>query len=158
MKVLFLFLIFFAFLASAPFSQASPQKPKKNAAAESVTGNYLGSDACIACHDDANNTLDKTAHRKLFAEKDAAKNGCEACHGPGSEHVNGNGDTAKIVRFAGASAREVTSRCGACHVDFEEGHGHKSVNCLSCHSVHHAPQTKAILLKPTPDLCASCHP
>jgi predicted CXXCH cytochrome family protein len=51
----------------------------------------------------------------------------------------------------------VNSRCGACHAAFQEGHGHQKVNCLSCHSVHHAFEVKAILVKSTPELCTDCH-
>jgi len=156
MKLLYLFLLVLCFQALSPVCQASRHKPKNNPA-PTVSRSYVGSDTCIACHDDQSTTLEKTAHQKLLVEKDPAKNGCEACHGPGSEHVNGNGDAEKIFRFQGATPGDVNSHCGACHAALQEEHGHKQVSCLSCHSVHHASEAKAILVKSTPELCNDCH-
>ena len=134
---------------------ASHQHPESAPAVPA--GDYVGSDTCIACHDDSSKTLEPTAHQKLFANKEPSKNGCEACHGPGSKHVDGNGDTEKIFRFAGSPTTAVQSQCGACHTSLGKAHGHQKVNCLSCHSVHHASEPKSLLVKLPPDLCTSCH-
>ena len=90
-----------------------------------------------------------SAHKKLFTESQQEKQGCEACHGPGQAHVDGNGDASKIFRFTDARANTVRARCGSCHEDLSaETHGHSSVQCLSCHSVHHFTQKKFLLIKP----------
>lgn len=133
-------------------------RPKhKDAPAPVPAGDYVGSDTCIACHDDASKTLEATQHQKLLANQNPARDGCEACHGPGSKHVDGNGDVEKIFRFTGAPVPQVQSRCGQCHSNLGESHGHTKLNCLSCHSVHHATEAKSILVKSAPGLCMSCH-
>ncbi len=137
-------------------SSASRHKHKASPAAVAA-GDYVGSDTCIACHDDSSKTLEPTRHQKLFANPEPAKNGCEACHGPGSKHVDGNGDVEKIFRFTGAPISQVQLRCTGCHSNLGGDHGHAKLNCLSCHSVHHAFEAKFLLVKSTPDLCTGCH-
>ncbi|HZQ70362.1 MAG TPA: cytochrome c3 family protein [Terriglobales bacterium] len=155
MKLLFFSVAVFV-LALAPLSHSSRPKHEKADPAP-VHGDYVGSDTCIACHDEPNASLERTTHRKLFADKEPSTSGCEACHGPGSEHVDGNGDAAKIFRFAAATVRQVNPRCSSCHSSLSKGHGHDKVNCVSCHSIHHASQGKAILVKSPPELCLGCH-
>lgn len=41
--------------------------------------------------------------------------GCEACHGPGSDHVSGQGDKTKIVNPARLSRERRIEVCGRCH-------------------------------------------
>jgi len=48
------------------------------------------------------------------------KQGCEACHGPGKEHVEGGGDKTKIFAFKNASAKDISARCLGCHTYGEE--------------------------------------
>jgi predicted CXXCH cytochrome family protein len=129
----------------------------KESPAPVPTGDYVGSETCIACHDDSSKTLEPTGHQKLLANQEPAKNGCEACHGPGSKHLDGNGDVEKIFRFTGAPISQVQLRCAGCHSRLGEAHGHAKLNCLSCHSVHHAAEPKFILVKSSPDLCTGCH-
>lgn len=42
--------------------------------------------------------------------------GCESCHGPGSAHVLGGGDPAKIVNPADLTTDEENAVCGQCHI------------------------------------------
>ncbi|HHQ48598.1 MAG TPA: hypothetical protein ENK19_06905 [Acidobacteria bacterium] len=47
---------------------------------------------------------------------------CEACHGPGSAHILGAGDPAKIVNPADLDTAEANQLCGQCHCD-QQGAG-----------------------------------
>lgn len=42
--------------------------------------------------------------------------GCEACHGPASEHVNAGGDKTKIVNPANLDIARQTDVCAQCHI------------------------------------------
>jgi hypothetical protein len=59
----------------------------------------VGSDTCKACHEGIYTNFERTAHfaitmdGKLEAHKGVEWHGCEACHGPGKEHVDSGGVT-----------------------------------------------------------------
>lgn len=119
---------------------------------------YVGSDSCVACHEDVAGKIADSAHRKLADESAPARRGCEGCHGPGSNHVNSGGDKSLLFSFKGAAADAVRERCGVCH-ETEAGavHSEHTTNCLSCHAAHHYQQSKFILVQATPKLCTDCH-
>jgi len=49
---------------------------------------YVGQDTCLTCHDEAMAAYkDSPHHRAADARTPAATQGCESCHGPGSQHV-----------------------------------------------------------------------
>jgi hypothetical protein len=61
---------------------------------------YVGSDTCKTCHEDIFKNFETTPHWKTtFTKKGPEWQGCEACHGPGKEHVEGGGDKSKIFTF-----------------------------------------------------------
>jgi predicted CXXCH cytochrome family protein len=105
-------------------------------------------DYCLPCHttgwdpEQDNHGADEADYRKGLLGIQ-----CEACHGPGSEHVRGGGDPAKITV---SYAAEV---CGSCHVGDhnptytewkDSAHAdalnglktssHAGESCLVCHS------------------------
>jgi hypothetical protein len=43
--------------------------------------------------------------------------GCESCHGPGAQHVLGQGDISKIVNPAKLTGAQASEICGACHTN-----------------------------------------
>lgn len=145
------------FLLASAIASAGSRHTKKEDPSSVSSGSYVGADVCIACHDDADKSIATTAHRRLSDEKEPARNGCEACHGPGSEHVDSNGSPEKIFAFQGRKASDIRTRCTVCHASLGANHGHSKLSCLSCHSAHHASEAKAILVKPAPDLCTDCH-
>lgn len=127
---------------------------------------YVGSEACAACHEDIAKKFDTTPHYKttLDTRGGPAKQGCEACHGPGAEHVAGGGDKSKIIRFSELRTRQVTENCQSCHQYGQEhsnfsrtAHANNDVSCISCHSVHKPKEPQFLLAKAQPDLCYSCH-
>jgi predicted CXXCH cytochrome family protein len=123
------------------------------------TSNYVGAETCRGCHDDVYLTFADSAHQKLLANTDSATQGCEACHGPGRAHVDGNGDASRIFRFRDAKAAAVHTRCVPCHSDKSGGaDSHSKMSCLTCHSVHHYREKNFLLVSSTPGLCRTCHP
>ena len=42
--------------------------------------------------------------------------GCESCHGPGAQHILGQGDPAKIVNPATLTGAQAAEVCGRCHI------------------------------------------
>lgn len=126
--------------------------------AQTQAPQYVGSEACLACHEDVAGKIADSAHGKLAQEREAARRGCEACHGPGSNHVNSGGDKSLLFSFRDASGAAIRSRCGACHGnESDQLHSHRTATCLSCHSAHRYREKEALLVETTPQLCINCH-
>lgn len=131
---------------------------------------YVGSDTCKTCHEDLYTNFATTAHfattmdAKLDAHKGAEWHGCEACHGPGKEHVDGGGDKSKIFTFKDATPQQASARCLRCH-QYTEEHGNydrsmhlaNGVACIQCHSPHHAKESQFLMRAKSPELCYTCH-
>ncbi|MBZ5547815.1 MAG: DmsE family decaheme c-type cytochrome [Acidobacteriia bacterium] len=136
---------------------SQPPRPPMATAAE-----YAGSDVCLTCHEDVyKKQFEGTPH---FQTTKKNGHGCESCHGPGSEHVAGGGDKAKIVRFSELSRQAASQRCLECHgEDVAQRHSGSSahlsndVGCIDCHSPHHAKEAQHLLAKKQPELCYGCH-
>ncbi len=126
--------------------------------AQTRNSQYVGSDSCVACHEDVAGKIAESAHGKLAGESTPSRRGCEGCHGPGSNHVNSGGDKSLLFSFKDASAEAIRGRCGSCH-ETESGsvHSQHTTNCLSCHAAHRYRQTKFILAQAPPQLCTDCH-
>ncbi|MBX3294935.1 MAG: cytochrome C [Acidobacteria bacterium] len=149
---------------------------------------YVGSETCKACHEQQFDQVAKTIHGKL-GELTGWKGkvvGCEACHGPGREHVEGGGDRTKIKIFKEMDTKAVSESCLTCHAgrenhnNFRRGdHFRNNVGCTDCHSAHGStfgPEkagsitfandasrerptlaSRAMLIAAEPQLCISCH-
>jgi DmsE family decaheme c-type cytochrome len=145
---------------------ASPQQTPPSSQNSTEPSGYIGSDTCKVCHEAIYNSLEKTPHWKttLDTRRGPQFQGCEACHGPGAEHVSSGGDKSKIFVFKGASAAATSARCLTCHQYGEEHsnfqrsqHATNNVSCVDCHSPHHAAEPQFLLVKKQPELCYSCH-
>ncbi|MBS1795569.1 MAG: cytochrome c3 family protein [Acidobacteria bacterium] len=149
---------------------------------------YVGSETCSNCHEGPFKSFSATKHSKL-SQLDGWKDkvqGCESCHGPGKEHVEGGGDKTKIISFKNKNSKEVSETCLACHAgkeshnNFRRGdHWRNDVGCADCHTAHgpeyasfkaesivtpgettvETPSNAnfAMLKKSEPQLCISCH-
>jgi DmsE family decaheme c-type cytochrome len=142
----------------SPASKTTDQTPSQKG--------YVGSDTCKTCHEDVFNGYEKSPHYKTMLDSHAApsKQGCEACHGPGEEHVSDPADKSKIFTFKNVPASKISERCLACHTYGEEhsnfarsAHSQNNVSCIDCHSPHHAKQEQFLLVKSQPQLCYTCH-
>lgn len=124
----------------------------------------VGMDTCVSCHADYDTALAVTPHRTLLAEDSGAEDiapGCEACHGPGSAHIE---DSSKgVVNFKSEDGRDFARQCLACHAanpklsrwEYSD-HGKSGVFCNECHQTHKSSggETKK---RDAAELCASCH-
>jgi DmsE family decaheme c-type cytochrome len=131
----------------------------------------MGVDVCKGCHEDLPRqgffkNFETTPHWKttMDTRRGPEYQGCEACHGPGTEHVSAGGDKTKIFNFKVAKSEEVTARCLKCHLFGEEHanfarsrHNTNQVSCTSCHSIHSAKEKSFLLTAKQPNLCYSCH-
>lgn len=126
--------------------------------AQTQAPQYVGSDACVACHEEVAGKIADSAHGKLARESAPARRGCEACHGRGSNHVNSGGDKSLLFSFQEASAGDIRRRCEPCHeAESDVVHTHRTTTCLSCHSAHHYREAKFLLVEAPPRLCTDCH-
>jgi DmsE family decaheme c-type cytochrome len=132
---------------------------------------YVGTETCKTCHEDMPthgfvNNYESSPHfaTTLDTKRGPEWHGCEACHGPGKEHVDGGGDKTKIFSFKGASAQEASARCLGCHQYGEEHsnygrsvHLTNGVGCIDCHDPHYAKESQFLLKAKQPVLCYGCH-
>jgi predicted CXXCH cytochrome family protein len=111
---------------------------------------YVGTEVCATCHADVFKTWQFTTHRQTLFNTDPSKKGCEACHGPGKEHVSAGGDPTKIIRLSKLKPNEAAEICMKCHTQEEttlwqtSTHARAKLTCMNCHDVHSTGE-KALL-------------
>jgi DmsE family decaheme c-type cytochrome len=127
---------------------------------------YVGDQPCRTCHPDITSTFFRNPHHKSTVNEALTpeRQGCESCHGPAKEHVEGRGDKAKIFAFSTKTPRQIVDRCLTCHSGTltranirRSEHTQANVVCTDCHSIHRSPAQKALLAKRQTDLCYGCH-
>ncbi|MBI2875798.1 MAG: hypothetical protein HYY20_02830, partial [Candidatus Tectomicrobia bacterium] len=73
---------------------------------------------CVGCHSTGVNVTYNAESGEYVAAPIGGGNlniGCEACHGPGSDHASGLGDKTKIINPARLSWERRLEVCGRCH-------------------------------------------
>ncbi len=145
---------------------------------------YVGSDTCKGCHEDLAKKMEHSLHGKLLGTKvskgDLQPRGCEACHGPGSKHMEDPANPAFNIRFGKKSplaATDKNSVCLQCHAKGKQmlwqgsPHDSRDVACATCHSVHAGTEKRLLkIVKPEKfdsrgqasndvqfTLCGQCH-
>ena len=110
-----------------------------------TTAEYVGHTVCMGCHVQATGHWNHTLHARVFAsnpKNDLQARRCEACHGPGSEHLKDPADRQSIVRFSHQSGRDAAVQngmCMACHEGGQRIHWISSIherNDLACSDCH----------------------
>jgi DmsE family decaheme c-type cytochrome len=133
---------------------------------------YVGAETCLSCHDGYDKQFSGTKHRMLFTDVTAKgpKKGCEACHGPASQHLD---DPAQgVLRFESADPKKSAAACLNCHLSGDKTnwrvstHATEDLTCAKCHSVHgktksgvkrSAKEEEQLLANGQLALCVSCH-
>jgi DmsE family decaheme c-type cytochrome len=138
--------------------------PKPAAQSSATSGEYVGEEKCLECHEDQGKGYHETPHgRAKNLRTPAAKNTCETCHGPGKAHVDADGD-GHIQNFKTMTPRQVGETCTTCHARSEHNnwagskHDSRNMSCTTCHSVHEPKSVEAQLKKETvTETCVQCH-
>ncbi len=133
--------------------------------ARAETASYLGSAACKGCHAQVAQGEPGAAHGKALADPQLpeGQRECEACHGPGSGHVQATGKQ-PLPNPATLPAREAQALCGTCHFaskgaptgapklsaeQWAQGaHARAGKSCTTCHHEHDGAK---------PPACLTCH-
>ena len=167
-------------LAGCVWGQGSATGPSAEAPPEQ-RAEYAGSELCMACHRAATPavlaTYEQTVMGKVFmhnARTSLEKQNCEACHGPGGNHVAAGGGKGKgvgpgqMISFSQDDPTPVpqrNARCLACHERrnhmYWKGstHDRNDVACTNCHVLMERRSDKAMLSRGgVVQTCAQCHP
>ena len=155
-------------MAVPPTRAARPPPP----AADSATDNrvYVGQKTCETCHQQEAGNWAHTVHAKVFDlhPRDAIEaRGCEACHGPGSDHIKNPADLTTIISFSSKSRTPVplqNAQCLSCHQGGQRIFWHDSIhesNNLSCSDCHNPMTSFAshglTARESINDTCFQCH-
>jgi len=126
---------------------------------------YVGNQACADCHQDIVRKFSASPHARVHFETAAmaGQTGCEACHGPGSKHIESGGSANFII-----NPRNDPASCFQCHLDVNaefnlpqhhpviEGH----MSCVQCHDPHGGDIFKpagGLAMARQNEGCAQCH-
>ncbi|MBI3683873.1 MAG: DmsE family decaheme c-type cytochrome [Acidobacteria bacterium] len=135
-------------------------------------------ETCRRCHRDHYDAWARSTHARIDGRlyKSPGKQGCEACHGSGEDHVQ-SGNRALIFRFTGNSPEAVENACLKCHQRgnrlYWRGSPHESRNitCTNCHTLHKQPypvlhasrflekplETRLLAKQTSMEVCFQCH-
>jgi DmsE family decaheme c-type cytochrome len=159
--------------ASSVEAKDAPAAEVKPAMALNGGATYVGEAVCVACHATQDKQFAHTLHANVFRlnpKGEKEKLGCEACHGPGSNHLKdpaGAANHVSLVGFTkewGTPVALQTSMCLACHRGgqrmFWAGspHATNELGCSDCHNPM-AKLSAAGLLKKSSinETCITCH-
>ena len=131
---------------------------------ETGKAKYAGMETCALCHEKTVKDFSTSTHFKIsIADPKVEGEGCESCHGPGSLHVDGEGDKSKIMNPV-----KDPKACYRCHIEqkmeFSLEYHHPvpegRISCSDCHELHkgEAKPWSATSAEGRNELCFECHP
>jgi len=154
-------MLLYAGAAQAQAGSAADDGKPAQAAPELV-----GSETCLACHDEAPVNLILYTPHALSADSRTpfGHDGCETCHGPGGNHAEDPESVPIGVRFerGETSPAEQNKVCLTCHqggmrINWQASpHASADRTCAGCHTVH-AKKDKVLLKSSQADVCFGCH-
>ena len=131
---------------------------------------YVGSDACLDCHEDVAEFYANSPHAVELAlvVPGTAVGSCEACHGPGSGHVDaeGEGQILGLDQMKALDDHQKVAMCTQCHTaqanHWAGGpHDGADISCNDCHAdqAHFGGQAvPAGQFRNPSEFCLQCHP
>jgi DmsE family decaheme c-type cytochrome len=163
-------LVLLTTILAKPTAQAQP-----TSATAALNGGavYVGEAVCIACHAAPGKQFAHTTHANVFRlnpKDEKEKVSCEACHGPGSNHLRNPADPANrtaLIGFTkewGTPVAQQTAMCLSCHEGgqrmFWPGspHATNDLSCSDCHNPMAKISATGLLKKATiNETCYTCH-
>lgn len=149
---------------------AVPMVADEPAVATAEKAEFVGAEACGACHQDLMEAFKGAKHGKALPKMKGVEfeKSCETCHGAGSLHAGAGGDKtnpafAAIKSFKKLSASDVSGACMECHKDTARSHwagsphDRANVSCTACHSLHSAKGHGELVKTNTSETCYQCH-
>jgi DmsE family decaheme c-type cytochrome len=129
------------------------------------TAEYIGNETCLECHDEMPLSLRKTPHLTASLSLGEMEiESCEACHGPGSVHLDDPEAEGSIRTFRNTPPAETTASCLSCHQQgrmlkefLKQKHYQTGMDCLDCHAIHEEYPHRKLLSEVPQELCLSCH-
>jgi DmsE family decaheme c-type cytochrome len=117
---------------------------------------------CADCHDAPIHRFTNSSHAQYFvADRTVLQGGCEACHGPRSEHVE---DERPLSHWSDLTAAQQSGICMQCHaggsrMNFKTGaHMAADVSCTTCHDAKQPhPSRGSVARASTVEACYTCH-
>jgi predicted CXXCH cytochrome family protein len=134
------------------------------ARAQDAGAKYVGTAPCMGCHIDFAKLWAGVKHSQALLKPGRApeQTGCEACHGPGSQHAAG--DRARIVAWDKIDRAQANGICLKCHAErgltpaLWEATAHSQVlRCNDCHEVHRPQKREMMLRRAEGHDCSPCH-
>ena len=126
---------------------------------------YVGTETCMDCHEDYYDSYMKNRHSiRVDSRTPGAEMGCESCHGPGSDHVDADGDggirSLRTDSEDGPATHNAT--CLKCHTKGRQAlwhgseHEGRDLACTSCHRIH-TNYADNLIYKSQEETCRQCH-
>jgi DmsE family decaheme c-type cytochrome len=156
-----------ALACANPTESPSTSRPTPD---DDAQAGWVGDALCRSCHSVEASHWDRTLHAAAFAANPRSlleTRACEACHGPGREHV-GAPTRATIVAFtqgAEQSPAEMNAMCQQCHRGgallhwVGSTHEVRELACSDCHNPMARSSAQSLLRRENASAtCLSCHP
>ncbi|MCZ6616638.1 MAG: DmsE family decaheme c-type cytochrome [Gammaproteobacteria bacterium] len=157
------------FLVLAYAIACTPTRELVTKSQTQITGDYLGEQICMSCHQAESSHWVHTLHARIFRNprNELEAKSCEACHGPGSRHLVDVNDRSRIIAFTRQSQTPImqqNNQCTTCHAGkthlYWLGSSHQ-LNDLACSDCHNpmAEFSASGLLRTAgvSKTCSSCH-
>ncbi len=160
--VLFAVVLLFA----TTVSMAKTETAEEREAAFPPQGVYLGTETCTECHEGYVEQLRQDPHGQTTDTRTPmANDGCEACHGPGEQHMENVSEDkgGGLIAFAGGRAEALLENrmCLQCHQGGALIHWQSSLHAgedLACTACHHIHTPSPVLDRTTQtEVCVRCH-